>query len=414
MRTLLSLALLTLGATAATTPAFAQAAAPAAAAPAAPPICQAGVTNGARKLLGELQVAVNAKDSANIPAKVAAAQAVVKSNDDKCFLAMMRLKAAADANDLKGMAAALEAQIAAGVMPAASLAEDIENVGKLQFNARSYADAAASFARAAQLLPNRGSPVALLAQTRVAEKRNAEAIPLFQKAIAIEVAAGRKPDETWYRQPVALAFDAKSPLTLGLSRDWLAAYPNAKNWRDAIRVHASLSGLGDAALIDMFRLARLNSALVGEADYARYADVALLRGFPGEAKAVLEQGFSANAIDRNSATFKPLYASASSKASGDRSALDAQTKTARAGGTAKSLMTLAEAYFGYGDYAKSAELTRAALAKPGVDTDLANLRLGMALAASGDKAGAKAALDQVTGKQAEVARYWQTYLATRP
>ena len=59
-------------------------------------------------------------------------------------------------------------------------------------------------------------------------------------------------------------------------------------------------------------------------------------------------------------------------------------------------------------------MARAALGKPGVDTQLANLRLGIALAASGDKAGAKTALDLVNGDQKEVAGYWLTYLASRP
>jgi len=38
----------------------------------------------------------------------------------------------------------------------------------------------------------------------------------------------------------------------------------------------------------------------------------------------------------------------------------------------------------------------------------------MALAASGDKAGATAALAKVTGPRAEIARYWQAFVNTRP
>ena len=67
----------------------------------------------------------------------------------------------------------------------------------------------------------------------------------------------------------------------------------------------------------------------------------------------------------------------------------------------------------YGDYAQAAELYRAALGKAGVDKDLANLRLGMTLARSGDKAGATAALNAAGGAQAEVAKLWLTYLATK-
>ena len=76
-------------------------------------------------------------------------------------------------------------------------------------------------------------------------------------------------------------------------------------------------------------------------------------------------------------------------------------------------MVIADAYYGYGDYAQAAELYRGALGKAGVDKDLANLRLGMTLARSGDKAGATAALNAAGGAQAEVAKLWLTYLATK-
>jgi hypothetical protein len=37
----------------------------------------------------------------------------------------------------------------------------------------------------------------------------------------------------------------------------------------------------------------------------------------------------------------------------------------------------------------------------------------MALARAGDKAGATAALNAVTGPHAEIAKYWLTYLSTQ-
>ena len=52
---------------------------------------------------------------------------------------------------------------------------------------------------------------------------------------------------------------------------------------------------------------------------------------------------------------------------------------------------------------------RQALAK-GADKNVANLRLGEALARSGDKAGATAAFNAVTGPQAEVAKFWLVYV----
>ena len=66
------------------------------------------------------------------------------------------------------------------------------------------------------------------------------------------------------------------------------------------------------------------------------------------------------------------------------------------------------AYYGAGNYAKAAEMYRQAAAK-GADANLANLRLGEALARSGDKAGAAAALGAVGGSLSEIAKFWLVY-----
>jgi hypothetical protein len=192
----------------------------------------------------------------------------------------------------------------------------------------------------------------------------------------------------------------------------VAAYPTAKTWRDAIRIYQTSSALDDNALLDTMRLAQATGSLAGESDYFRFANTLVTKGFSGEAKLVLEQGFAAKSIDKSRATFSQLYALASTKAQGDRATLEASAQSALAAATARQAMVTAEAYYGYGDYQKSAELFRAALGKQGVDKDLANLRLGMALARAGDKAGATAALNAVGGAQAGVAKLWLTYVST--
>ena len=412
MRSILSLAALALGAASS---AAAQQAAPATgtATPAAPAVCQADISKGARNALAALQTAVKAKNSAAIPGLVTAAQAVAKTGDDKCFIGQMQYFAALQANDYRGAFTALGVQRATGRVPAQTFAAQYDNLGRLQYEAKAFAEAATSFEEALKINPNAGETIVMLAETRNKQQRVAEALPLYQKAIAAEVAEGRKPSESWYRRLVAVAYNNRSPLATSAALDWVAAYPNAKNWRDAIKITTDGSTLDEVSKLDLLRLARLNRALDGEADYHKLAVGALGRGFPGEAKAVLDEGFASNAVTRSSKALGPLYAQATAKAAGDRASLDGQAATARAGAAARPLMSLGEAYFGYGDYAKAAEMYRVALTKSGVDSALANLRLGMALAASGDTAGARTALGLVTGARQEVARYWLTYLATR-
>ena len=377
------------------------------------PLCQAGISKGARNALVALQTAVAAKDSANIPTLTAAAQAVAKSNDDRCFIGQMQVKAAVDSDNLTAVPAALEVQLASGGVPATRIALFYEGLGQTFYGKANYAEAGKALERAVALDATRSGSVILLAETRAKQNRVADALPLYRKAIAMETAAGRVADSKWYGRALTVAHEAKNPLAYGLTRDWVTAFPSPSNWRDAVRIYANVSGANDDVLIDLYRLQRQTKSLAGESDHARYAQALITKGFAGEAKAMLDESFASKAADPTRASLKSYHTLATSRAAGDRASLDGQGKAALANPAAKPAMVLGEAYFGYGDYAKAAAMFRAARGKSGVDAELVNLRLGMALAASGDKAGAATALALVTGPRAEVARYWETYAKTR-
>jgi hypothetical protein len=231
--------------------------------------------------------------------------------------------------------------------------------------------------------------------------------------MATRAAAGQQVPAEWMGRAVSLAYKAKLPVVTQLLPEWIKNYPTVSNIRDAVRIQGELSGQSDAEQIDLYRLQSAANALKGEGDYYRYANSALTKGFPGEAKAVLDEGFASNAINKNSAVFRPVYTSASAKVAADKASLAAAEKSALAGSAARPAMVTGDAYLGYGDYAKAAALYRAALTKSGVDTNLANLRLGIALARSGDKAGATAAFNAVTGPQQATARLWQAWVERR-
>ena len=74
-------------------------------------------------------------------------------------------------------------------------------------------------------------------------------------------------------------------------------------------------------------------------------------------------------------------------------------------------MGTADAYYGYGEFAKAAALYKQGVGAAGVDQGTANLRLGVALGRAGDKAGAMAALSVVKGgPREELAKYWMIFL----
>lgn len=356
----------------------------------------------ARKSILELQNAVNANDAANIPAKLAAAQAAAKTADDKYVVAIYQIKAAA--NDLRALQAGVDALRASGGAEPADLAARYNSLGKRYYEAKQFDQAAGAFEQTLSVDANNVDALKMLASTRETQGRGGEAVTLMAKSFAAAKAAGIKPKENDYKFAARIAYDAKAPAAGDITRAWIADYPNPTNWRDALRIYRDVNGLEGEAKIDVMRLARAANALNGEGDYFAYVSELVTRGYLNEAKAVLDEGGAKKAIDVNKNAFKQ-FAPKLAKAPA-RSTIDAVAKQAAAGGSGKTAMEAADTLYGIGAFAEAAPLFRAAAAKGGVDANLANLRLGMALARAGDKAGATAALSAVTGPQANTAKYW--------
>jgi hypothetical protein len=128
---------------------------------------------------------------------------------------------------------------------------------------------------------------------------------------------------------------------------------------------------------------------------------------------VIDEAIQAKRIDPGKAPFKAVVEALNANRAMSREALPELAKEAMASSAARLAVRTADAYYGYGQFAEAAELYRAALSKSGVDSNRVQLRLGMALARAGDKAGATAALNTVTGPPAELAKFWLVYVATQ-
>ena len=152
---------------------------------------------------------MNAKDVANIPAKVAAAKAVATTNEDRYWIARLELKASVDANDKAGLATAVDSLAATGLASHADLGSLYSVVGGNAFDAKQYDAAAAAFEREAALDPNNANALVNLAVARSAGGHKPEAVSALQQAIQASNAAGKKADEKVYRQAVGIAYEGE-------------------------------------------------------------------------------------------------------------------------------------------------------------------------------------------------------------
>ncbi len=360
-----------------------------------------------------LQKALQAKDFATAKTALPAAQAAATTPDDKYQVALMALILAQGTNDTAAEMTAADGVIASGKAPQDQLIQILGVKGQLAYNAGNMQAADAAFTQLVQLKPTDGDSAILLAQVKTREGRGTEALPIVDQAIQAKKAAGQPVDEDWYRRALGIAYDAKMPAAVQkYGVELVEAYPRVDLWRIVLQTYRDTSKLDPQTDLDTLRLMRVSGALAGERDYYDYANMALNKGFPGEAKAVIDQGTSSNMVDAKAlATSKALAEVkqvAGSKVAADKADLPASDKRARAAADGKQALLIGDAYLGYGEYAKAADLYKVALQK-GADANVTNLHLGEALAQGGDKPGAVQAFALVQGPAAPLAHYWSVW-----
>ena len=368
------------------------------------------VSPAAQKALIALQTAVNANDTATIPAKLAAAQAVAKSADEKFFVATNQTKAAMAANDLVGIRTGVDALQATGVAEMPDLVSRYTDLGKRYKAAGQVDQAVIVLDKALALNPNSVPTLINLAGIRDAQGQKAEAVALMQKSFLASKASGIKVEEGNYKFAAGLAYAQRLPIANDVARQWVGAYPSPASWRDTLRIYRDLNRPQASQMVDMLRLARATNSLNSENDYYTFSSALVSAGRLAEAKAVLAEAKGVPNIDLKKTQFTGLNPKLA--AAPTRAVVDAAAKTAIAGVNGKAMIDAGDALYGADAFAEAAPLYRAALTKGG-DAGLANLHLGMALARAGDKAGATAALNAVTGVNADVARYWLLWLSTK-
>jgi hypothetical protein len=373
------------------------------------------------------QPAIAAKDFATAEPAVAQMEAAVKTDDDKYIAAALRydleqqkLAAAQAANpnapiNETVLAKPLEALIASPSTPAADRGRYAYRRGALSFNGKQYPQALQYFAKAKELGYNDPNLALQIVQAKMNSGDVAGGTADLEAAIAAQSAGGQKPDEQLYRYAIAKSYAAKlKPETMAWLKKWVSAYPTSKNWRDTIVLvgiqQNALVPMDETQKIDLFRLMRATKSLADQVDYLQYADSVNRRGLPSEAQAVVKEGIATGKIPASNTLAKTLLADTATaiRSDGPIAALEKRAETAPNG---KLAAGTADVYLGQDNYAKAATLYRLALTKGGVTVDDINLHLGIALAKSGDKAGAAAAFGAITSSpRAETAGLWSTWM----
>lgn len=365
-------------------------------------------------LLAKAQAAQTKGDFAGALAALDEARAVADRNDDDNYMiAMMTLNAAILAKDNAKIESALEGALATNRLSAEDRGKFIRNLGALALQRNDYPKATNYFEQSLAANPSDTQLQVEVAELQRRQGQNQKAVQSLQAAIATqEKATGQKADESWYRRALAISYDSKlAPEIIASGEALLKAYPSPTNWRDVLVIYRDSSKGDDQMNLDILRLMRANAALTGERDYAEFAETAALKGFPGEAKAVIDEGVAKGAIKPTAPWLKDIMAAVAPKVAADQKSLSGLEKESANAKDGKLAFGTGDAYLGYGDWAKAAAMYKLALSKGGIDANAANLRMGFALGKAGDKAGADKALAAVTAApRGQLARYYKIWL----
>ncbi len=377
------------------------------------------------KALQTAQQAAGKQDFAAAKAALADADSKAKSNDDKYQIGAVKLNTSIASKDAAMQGEALTQMLDSGLTPP-------EQVG--QFNAiaadqalqmKNY-DLAITHAQAALQAGYKPDVVnvalaqayfgkAGTANPSVEPQRglNQKGLAALKAAADTTKAAGGQVPAQWYQIGVSRAANAKLPEVTEWAKMAYQAAPSGENLRTLIRLFQQANpNISNRENLDVMRLMATSGGLVVSQDYLEYAEMASKTGIYGEVKTAIDAGRSKGVLSASQGG--DLYQPAVAKIAGDKGSLGSAEADARKAANGKIAAATADAYLGYGDYAKAVAMFELAKQKGGVDADEINTRMGIAKALSGDNASAKAAFQSVqAGSRKQIADLWLAYLGTK-
>jgi tetratricopeptide (TPR) repeat protein len=177
-------------------------------------------------------------------------------------------------------------------------------------------------------------------------------------------------------------------------------------WVGLLKLGERAHGLSDHNTLDINRLRLLTGAMSGKDDYIALAQFAMQFGFAAEAQSVLEKGVAAKLLTDDRSL--RLLAAAKQQAAVNLTNESKTLAAANAAPQGDDLVKVGENMIGEGKAKDAIGVIQNGMKKPLKDADNAQIRLGQAYLAAGQKADAETAFAKVKApeKDVMVAHLW--------
>jgi tetratricopeptide (TPR) repeat protein len=367
------------------------------------------------------QVAVNAVAAGDAAAAAAAKPAVdaavaaVENEDDRLMAGQLLYSLAGKSKSQADQLAGLKMMIQSGKADA-SLAPQINAAaGQLSLSAKDYAGAQTYLQQAIDLGYSDASVKVLLGETYIANNQVAKGMGVLKSAITSSKASGTAAPESWYKRGLASAFKAKSITDAAdFGALLIQDHPQPANVGIAATIVRELGNFGAQETLDLMRLMGRTKSYAEPRDYVEYIQASDPRRYPGETLEVIEAGLASGKLKTSDTFVSDARTQATGRLAADKASLAGYEADARkSGATEATLSGAADALLSYGKAAQAEDLFNLSLGKPGVDTNRAYTRLGIAQIDQGKFAEAQASFGKVTGPRQPIAKLWGAYAASK-
>ncbi|MHA7818378.1 MAG: hypothetical protein ACX930_01895 [Erythrobacter sp.] len=359
---------------------------------------------------------VEGGDISSMRGQFEALAAMLNTNDEKIAGGGLVYNAGARLRDPNLQMLGMEAMLASGKVPVTSagqynfIAYQLANQAGDFAKARTYLQGAIDYNFSTDTIDSSALQIAM-AESYFSASEFAAGYDFLTSAIASRKAQNLPVDEQWYRRGVTVAYENEAvPQVYDFAILWIGEYPSAANWRDAINIARNLNTFDNQEILDLLRLSRRTDALTDASDYDYYVEAADPRRLPREVKDVIDEGMAAGVVSSGNLFITEALETANGRIAADRADLPALERDANADGAGlRTVVAAGSAFLSYGEYAKAAGFYQRALGMPGVDTNEALTRLGIAQIGMGEFDAARDTLAQVTGNRLPIAKLWIAY-----
>lgn len=347
-----------------------------------------------------------------------AAVAAIKNDDDKFQAANIAINLAIELQDPALQRQSVDLYLASTTTPAGDRPA-------YEFQKGLFAAADKDYALAEQLTVGsynagyrRADAEVKVSQIFSAQKKYGDALTWIVKGIDAAKATNKPIPADWYRAAFIYSRDLKQgPGIIQYGLEMVRTDPNSATYHDGLLNFINYSEFDSQEALDVYRLARQTKSLRVVQEYNQYLENLDANRYPGEAVALIDEGYASGLISKNNTTFAKAYADAKAAVAVLEQTREQDTAAAKNDARGYPAALQGDALLSLGRNAEAIELYNIALQKGNLvdkegkdQTNKIRMHLGIAKARSGDWAGAKAEMAKVQGNRKSIADFWTVYI----